>query len=344
MSENALYELQPIADDPRFEGFGFVNEESILEFDFDDVDRDFTVSRLKPTWTPQHVAGRVREFNDYPCIALVIPAFSRRAVDALRDLLEPNGELLPLISDVGEYYAYNITTVSDILDEQRSLLTGVGSSIGMNPNKERYECFPEKMDGLSIFRLRHDWKFAMHCVAQPFVDRVRKHGLRGFRFNKLWPLAPGVSWFEESKKQRGREEQAETPRGRMPVKGNTVVVCIALAGDKPTKTEKQRTKRLLDEADAILHDPAAPADARYFGSVERDEFTGGESRLFISCPDADALTEKLRPWVQKLAHEMPVRLLKRYGEYVDHDACEEWVKLGPVPAFEHFIDRGGKRR
>ena len=79
--------------------------------------RNWTVPPLAPFWTPQRVIGQVRPFNDYPCVDLIVPAFSRKAVDALRNLLEPNGELLPLVAEVGEYFAYNITTVADILDQ-----------------------------------------------------------------------------------------------------------------------------------------------------------------------------------------------------------------------------------
>lgn len=330
MAGNALYELYPIADDSRYDGFAFVRPESrrgkaALASDFlpdrEEVQtrgRAWRAPRLASVWTPEPVVGRVRSFNDYPTVDLTVPAFSRRAVDLLRDFLEPNGELLPLASSVGEYHAYNVLTVADILDPQRSHLEAL-------PQRDVYECLPERMIGLSIFRLVE--KYTGTYVAQPFVDRVRQHGLQGFHFAKLWPLPPGVNWFEEDKKQWRQEEQAETPRGRAPVKGNAVVVCIALGDEKPTDEERQRTKKLLDELDAMLHDPAAPLDARLFGSLEGDEFIDGESRLFVSCPDADALVKKLRPWLKRLSRDVPLRVLKRYGEYVDGDAPGEWVKL-----------------
>jgi hypothetical protein len=45
--------------------------------------------------------GRVAEFNDYPGVDMVLPAFSERAVKSLGSLLEPNGELLlPELSQV----------------------------------------------------------------------------------------------------------------------------------------------------------------------------------------------------------------------------------------------------
>src|SRR5260370_19682769 len=129
MSGPRLFKLECITTDPTYEGFGFISAQSLrnkarLSFDFDPDDiatkgRAWTVTPMGTIWRPQPVEGRVYAFNDYPCVNLTIPAFSRRAVDVLRDLLEPNGELLPLVSSVGEYYAFNTTKVADILDHYR---------------------------------------------------------------------------------------------------------------------------------------------------------------------------------------------------------------------------------
>ena len=202
MSENALYNLDCITDDPEFEGFGFVREESLrgqgrLAYDFapDDIPtkgRSWTVTPLTPIWSPQAVLGRVKPHNDYPCVNLTIPAFSRRAVDALYDFLEPNGELLPLISPVGEYYAYNITTVVDILDHERSEIEWFNERRVSALEIRRYECVEEKLRGLSIFRLVE--MSSSTFVHQVFVDRARQHRLNGFDFIRLYPLPPGASW------------------------------------------------------------------------------------------------------------------------------------------------------
>lgn len=200
MSENALYNLDCITDNPEFEGFAFVREESLRKkggrftWDFgpDDVQtkgRAWTVKPLSPIWSPQPVIGQVQPHNDYPCVNLQIPAFSRRAVDALRDFLEPNGELLPLVSSVGEYYAYNIMTVVDILDHDRSDIIWYEGDHDIALRIRRYECNPEKLTGLSIFRLVE--KPAYTFVHQVFVDRVRQHGLQGFDFTRLWPIPSG---------------------------------------------------------------------------------------------------------------------------------------------------------
>ncbi len=46
--------------------------------------------------------------------------FSRRAVDALGPMLSDNGELLPLVTEVGDYFAYVCLTKLDVLDQEKS--------------------------------------------------------------------------------------------------------------------------------------------------------------------------------------------------------------------------------
>jgi hypothetical protein len=335
MNQNGLFELAPITDDPRFEGFAFVREESLrgkrsLQADFmpDNVltqGRSWTVTQLTPLWIPQHVVGRVRPFNDHPCISLTIPAFSRRAVDVLREYLEPNGELLPLISAIGEHYVYNVTTVVDILDHERSKVQWANEKHITAFEILRYECLAEKMADLSIFRMVE--KPSTTYVSQVFVDRVRQHELQGFHFIKLWPLPDGASWQEEDKKERKKKVQVKTKRGPAPVKGNTVVLRLAIAKAKPSKAEKDRLAKIMDEIDAMLYDPAAKPNAPLLGSLEGDDVVEGELRLFLSCPDADALVEKLRPLLNNLTWDGGVKVLKRYGALTDASSREEYVEL-----------------
>src|SRR5262249_12886566 len=105
--------------------------------------------------------------------------------------LEPNGELLPVLSSVGEYYAYNITTVVDVLDHLRSDIIWYDENHDIALRIRRYECIPEKLAGLSIFRVVE--MPSTTFVNQVFVDRVRQHGLQGFDFPRLWPHLDSVS-------------------------------------------------------------------------------------------------------------------------------------------------------
>ena len=267
--------------------------------------------------------GRVRRFNDYPCVDLGIPAFSQRAVDALRDLLEPNGELLPLISDIGQYWAFNVTTVADVLDWKRSQIRWLikpdaASSI------ERHEFFPSKLRILSIFRIP-EIPHATY-VTELFAARVREHGLEGFDFRKVWPLPPGVIWWKLAKKQKREYQRRGLPKGKW-VKGNTVVIRLLLSEDatEPARDERRRVEAIMNAIDDDLVDVDARGPA--VGNLEGHEYPKGECRLFLSCPDADVLARRLVPWLRSLEWEGEVKVLKRYGEYVDSDAPEAYVDI-----------------
>jgi len=332
---DVLYQLECITDNPLFEGFAFVRQESLrgkarLSWDFDPDDvktkgRAWTVTPLAPLWSPQPVQGRVRSFNDYPCVNLTVPALSRRAVDALRDYLEANGELLPLVSTVGEYYAYNVRTVADILNHRKSVIEWPNKQHVTAMDIERFECFADRMATLSIFRIVETP--ASTYVTQSFVDRVHQHGLQGFNFIKLWPLPEGRTWQDEARANHKKNRRIDGKVRSAPVKGNSVVIMLAGAGAKPSKKEKQQLAELMNELDALLHDPKAKPDAPYWGSLEGDDHADGEYRLFVSCPNADRLFEKLQPWLADLDWEGCVRVLKRYGEYTDPTCREEMIAV-----------------
>ncbi|MCI0742248.1 MAG: hypothetical protein L0Y72_24710 [Gemmataceae bacterium] len=342
MTEDSMYKLDPITDNPKYEGFAFVREESVrgiviggqsrLVWDFGPTDLKtqgcaWTVPPLAPYWSPQRVIGRVRAFNDFPSVNLIIPAFSRRAVDVLREFLEPNGELLPLVSTVGEYYAYNITTVADVLDQEKSEFQWIGEKRTFNDilDINHYEFIADKVTGLSIFRLVE--RCANTYVSQMFVDRVKQHGLQGFHFTKLWPLPKEQNWQADADREWKEELEVQTSKGRKSAIGNTVVILLTIVGKKPNKAEKARVAKLMDEIDSLLYSPDARADAPLLGSLEGDDHVEGEIRLFLSCPDADALVAKLRPFLQTLSWKGEVKVLKRYGEYVATNCREEYVDL-----------------
>jgi hypothetical protein len=53
----------------------------------------------------------------------------------------------------------------------------------------------------------------------------------------------------------------------------------------------------------------------------------GELRVFLSCPDADVMVEKLWPWLTNLSWPGGVKVLKRYGELTDINCREIYVEL-----------------
>jgi hypothetical protein len=143
--------------------------------------------------TYSHIPGDYPILGGFPGYPIT-PIFSQRAVDALADLLEGNGELLPLICDSGEYYAFNITREVDALDEERSEFKRFSELYMLMVDESepdpwcisRYEFHPERIADLSIFKLlrtRHQFDAAL--VTDKFVQRVREADLKGFDFKLL---------------------------------------------------------------------------------------------------------------------------------------------------------------
>jgi hypothetical protein len=313
-----VFDLLPVLDNPLFEGFGSGDSASCLGRD--NVRRDFfpanrsiwdwTLEPLAAKWKPIEVLGRVRSFNDFPCIGMMIPAFSRRAADALRDYLEPNGELLPLIHPAGEYYAYNCTRIAEVLDHENS--KGLWSRLDprLALDVEYFSVFPDRLAGLTIFRMRELPNIVF--VTTPFVERVREHGLNGFHFAKVWPWPPGTNYRLEDKKNCQADTRFRTAHGDVDIKAQSLVICLPLAGAKLSADEKKRIANIEDEIDAQLFTPTL--DTPYFGSLEGKKTAKGATRLYLSCPDAEALFRKLEPWLKAVVWQpRPMVVVRTVG-------------------------------
>jgi hypothetical protein len=231
----------------------------------------------------------------------------------LADLLEPNGELLPLESEKGEYYFYNITTVVDALNVKKSDCCFWCDPPTYALDIDYFAFHEEKLAGLSIFRII-DYPI-LAIVTDQFVRRVREAGLNGFDFPKIWPFPRGVNWRMEAKKQRRKTQK------RRKLKDNTLVIMLSLAGNKPNAKEKKCIKRLENDLDVQLAVPSL--DAPYFGSYEGSDTVEGEFRMFLSCPDADALEQKLLPWLEAIDWPTEIYVMRRYGDMYDPDVPEE---------------------
>lgn len=122
--------------------------------------------------------------------------FSRRAVDALRDMLEPNGELLPVEHKgvKGNYFVYNVQTVSNALDVRKSDYQEYRPLDIFS-----YAFIPEKLVGATVFMLPVGMTYLY--VTTAFVERVKSAKLHGFGFDKVWPLPEGVDWRREHKRR-----------------------------------------------------------------------------------------------------------------------------------------------
>jgi hypothetical protein len=159
---------------------------------------------IRDSWFPVRVVADEDEQDlllnsDYPYLsvfATIAPVFSQQAVDVLADLLEGNGELLPLVCDFGHYYAFNITREIEALDEDHSEFTpyselyyNLGSNFDDNsdvPIITRFMFHADRVTDLSIFKLPNRNRYRVPMVTDRFVQRVQEAGLRGFAFKLLW--------------------------------------------------------------------------------------------------------------------------------------------------------------
>ena len=203
-----VYILKPDLVDPRFHGFTFgVKAKSTLGLDepvddFHPIDADsikWKPRNLSTNWKPQPVDGPVNLFNDYPCLELATPVFSKRAVEALGDILTRNGELLPLRTTKGEYFAFNLKTIRNALDLRKSILRRTSperTAISID-----YFSFNTKnLIDTTIFRVPENSNIKL--VTDIFKERVESSCLNGFNFIPVWPLPEGTDWRMEEAARR----------------------------------------------------------------------------------------------------------------------------------------------
>ena len=325
-----IFKLRPIVDSPKFEGFALEDYDEPSVLGRDNLDEDLTPGfdkevnwpwkpvTLKKKWSKPKVEGRVGSFNDYPCLEFTTPVFSKRACEVLSDYLLPNGELLPLDSEVGEYFVFNVLKVTHALDVKSSQCSFVEDPPTWAFNCEFFEFEKKKLAGLSIFQILQ--LPGETYVSDDFVERVNESGLNGFNFTKVWPFPKNTDWEKEAAKQELASSKKMAKSGGLP-KGNSLILVFEFAKKKPSKAELKQISNYEDELDVQL--VVKSLDEKYFGSLEGREKVDGEMRLFLSSPDVDSLELKLEPWLENLNWGRSVTYIKRYGDLHDPDAKEE---------------------
>lgn len=158
-------------------------------------DRDYEVfatldgSPRSQVWKPIRVqrvrADENHDFkpSDFPWLGAEFLVMRRTAVDALRDILEANGEVLPLATDDGvELYVFNARVVDALDEAHSSVMRFPGTNRIMRIKKAAFiEAAIREQD---IFRLPH--RGSSTFVSARFVDRVDATGLVGLVFNRVW--------------------------------------------------------------------------------------------------------------------------------------------------------------
>lgn len=313
-----VFELEVIINNPIFEGFGLLDNASLLNRDnlLEDLipgygntetSKFWKVPRLSESWSPPRVGGRVRPFNDFPGINMVLPAFSEKACNNLKELLEPNGELLPLQFEEGNYFFYNITTIYDAFDIENAEAEFWCDPPTTALDIEKY-AFKANEIGASIFRIYENPIATL--VTNEFVQKVEQECLNGFNFKRLWPLPEGL----------GHKEYNETLVTKNNNKDHTLLVRLKLKNDRPNNTEKGLISAFEDELDALLFTPSI--NSKYFGSYEGHDIVDGEYRIFVCGPDVDDLAMKIERLLLNLTANFEILVTKRYGGMFDINSEE----------------------
>lgn len=169
------------------EGYEWINAYHDQDYE---VFRTFNGQPRASTWEPIKVrrvrADKNHDFkpSDFPWLSAYALIMRRRAVEALRDILEANGEILPLATDDGvELFVFNARVVDALNEKQSSIeyLPGTNEIVWFN----KISFSTSKIQGLDLFRL--PLRAGSTYVSERFVNRVKEAGLEGLVFDQVWP-------------------------------------------------------------------------------------------------------------------------------------------------------------
>jgi hypothetical protein len=165
-------------------------------------------SSRRTTWKPvrvRRVRGSSREgfrASDSPYYGAECLMFRRSAVDALRDILDAHGELLPLEDEGGiELFAYNPRAL-DAFDHERT--RGSRDENGRIELASYHVFIPSVVEGVDVFKQACPRAGTIY-VSDRFVKRFKQAKLKGLDFRIVWdsdlppeaqpkPWKPGEKW------------------------------------------------------------------------------------------------------------------------------------------------------
>jgi len=154
--------------------------EILLELDGTPVASNWKPLRVRRVRATRREAFRPSDSPYYSGHGLV---FRRSAVDALRDILDAHGELLPLEDEGGvELFAYHPRAL-DALDQLQS--KGWRNEEGQLDVVGKHVFFPSVVQGVDIFKLAEKRAGTIY-VSDRFVQRWKQAKLKGLDFILAW--------------------------------------------------------------------------------------------------------------------------------------------------------------
>jgi hypothetical protein len=168
------------------EGYEWVNcyDDSDYEV-FLSLDGSPRAGQWEPVKVQRVRANEKQKFtpSDFPWLGADALVMRRRAVDALRDILDAHGEVLPLATDDNvELFVFNARAVDALDETQSTVMRFSGTNRIMDITQVAF--IAPMVRGRDIFRLPH--RASSTYVSQRFVDRVNAAGLVGLEFNRVW--------------------------------------------------------------------------------------------------------------------------------------------------------------
>lgn len=284
MTRRAVYRLTTPWDNPWYGHFALNRLPSLLggsyradDFRHTPSTLNYEIPTLANVWDTPFMGGHedVYPDNDYPC-AHNVPIFSRRAVASLRPMLEPNGELLPVRSALGTFYAYNLRTIAtDAFDLELSECLPRGRQL---PAQIKRFVFREAVSSFVIFRIR-EYPNAI-LVNQEFVSAAVENHLTGMNFECLWPGSTSSTFL------------GKTPP---PDHENQTLRVVIEVGQEESS---HLTDGILPALRAAMQDAIKAASLqskRYIGRVQGCQVIGDKCTFLISCPSCRAVTSVIAP-------------------------------------------------
>lgn len=121
--------------------------------------------------------------SDSPFRAGHVLIFRRSAVDALRDMLDAHGELLPLEDEGGvELFAYNPRALAAA---DQVLSDGTRDEEGRFESIRRHVFIPSIVEGIDVFKIAQRRAGRIY-VSDRFVQRWKQAKLKGLDFTPVW--------------------------------------------------------------------------------------------------------------------------------------------------------------
>lgn len=137
-------------------------------------------------WVPLSVVRMEPEkalpMSDAPGISLLI--LSKSALDTVRSLIGGDAEILPLVSDKGEFYIINTTTVLNCVDYEKSMYKKFSDGKRIM-RFEKYILKEDIIRGHNVFIIPDEIR-RRPLVSDAFREAILNADLKGIQFELVW--------------------------------------------------------------------------------------------------------------------------------------------------------------